>query len=47
MSSSPNKLNIHALVWQDKQLSALDQRQLPEQGAIFNPANQSVNELKK
>ena len=31
MSSSPNKLNVHALVWQDKQLSILDQRQLPEQ----------------
>ena len=31
MSSSPNKLNVHALLWQDKQLSILDQRQLPEQ----------------
>ena len=31
MSSSPNKLNVHALVWQGKQLSVLDQRQLPEQ----------------
>lgn len=30
MSSSPNKLKVHALVWQDKQLSVLDQRQLPE-----------------
>ena len=30
MSSSPNKLNVHALVWQDNQLSVLDQRQLPE-----------------
>lgn len=31
MSSSPNKLNVHALAWQDKQLSVLDQRLLPEQ----------------
>ncbi|WP_428356486.1 S-methyl-5-thioribose-1-phosphate isomerase [Methyloprofundus sp.] len=31
MSSSPNKLKVHALVWQDRQLSVLDQRQLPEQ----------------
>lgn len=31
MSSSPNKLNVHALVWQEKQLSVLDQRLLPEQ----------------
>ncbi|GFO70950.1 methylthioribose-1-phosphate isomerase [Bathymodiolus japonicus methanotrophic gill symbiont] len=31
MSSSPNKLNVHALVWQETQLSVLDQRQLPEQ----------------
>ncbi|MCK5356410.1 MAG: hypothetical protein KAJ63_14935 [Methyloprofundus sp.] len=56
MSSSPNKLNVHALVWQGNQLSALDQRQLPKQvhdyifttgqGAIFNPTNQSVSELK-
>ena len=30
MSSSPNKLNVHALIWQDKQLLVLDQRQLPE-----------------
>lgn len=30
MSSSLNKLNVHALVWQDTQLSVLDQRQLPE-----------------
>ncbi|TXL13345.1 S-methyl-5-thioribose-1-phosphate isomerase [Methylococcaceae bacterium HT4] len=31
MSSSPNKLNVHALIWQDQQLAVLDQRQLPEQ----------------
>lgn len=31
MSRSPNKLKVHALVWQDKQLSVLDQRKLPEQ----------------
>ncbi len=31
MSSSPNKLKVHALVWQDRQLLVLDQRQLPEQ----------------
>ena len=31
MSRSPNKLNVHALVWQDKQLSVLDQRQLPNE----------------
>ncbi|BCG64877.1 MAG: methylthioribose-1-phosphate isomerase [Methyloprofundus sp.] len=31
MSSSPNKLNVHALLWQDQQLSVLDQRILPEQ----------------
>lgn len=31
MSSSPNKLNVHALIWQDRQLSVLDQRQLPDQ----------------
>ena len=31
ISSSPNKLNVHALVWQGVQLSVLDQRQLPEQ----------------
>ncbi|RLA22825.1 MAG: S-methyl-5-thioribose-1-phosphate isomerase, partial [Gammaproteobacteria bacterium] len=31
MSRSPNKLNVHALVWQGKQLLILDQRQLPGQ----------------
>jgi len=31
MGSSSNKLNVHALVWQDEQLLVLDQRQLPEQ----------------
>ncbi len=31
MSSSPNKLKVHALLWQDRQLSVLDQRQLPSQ----------------
>ncbi|OQK17537.1 methylthioribose-1-phosphate isomerase [Methyloprofundus sedimenti] len=31
MSSSPNKLNVHALLWQDRQLSVLDQRLLPDQ----------------
>ncbi len=31
MSRSPNKLNVHALKWQDGQLSILDQRKLPEQ----------------
>ena len=31
MNSFPNKLNVHALIWQDNQLSVLDQRQLPEQ----------------
>lgn len=31
MSSSPNKLKVHALLWQDRQLSVLDQRLLPDQ----------------
>ena len=31
MSSSPNKLNVHALLWQEAQLLVLDQRLLPEQ----------------
>lgn len=31
MSSSPNKLKVHALQWQDRQLSVLDQRLLPDQ----------------
>ena len=31
MSRSPNKLNVHALIWEGNRLSVLDQRQLPEQ----------------
>jgi len=31
MSTFSNKLNVHALRWQDEQLFVLDQRQLPEQ----------------
>jgi len=40
MSSYPNKLNVHALVWQNQQLQVLDQRQLPEkvQYDVFNTA---------
>ncbi len=30
MTVSSNKLNVHALLWQDEQLHVLDQRQLPE-----------------
>ncbi|MDC9728225.1 MAG: S-methyl-5-thioribose-1-phosphate isomerase [Methyloprofundus sp.] len=33
MTGSSNKLNVHALLWQDEQLHVLDQRQLPE--AVF------------
>ena len=48
MSSSPNKLNVHALVWQDKQLSVLDQRQLPEQVHydIFSTAPEVAEAIK-
>ncbi|MBT3812097.1 MAG: S-methyl-5-thioribose-1-phosphate isomerase [Gammaproteobacteria bacterium] len=48
MSSPPNKLNVHALRWQDRQLSVLDQRLLPEQVHydIFNTAPEVAEAIK-
>lgn len=48
MSSSPNKLNVHALRWQDRQLSVLDQRLLPEQVHydICTTASEVANAIK-
>ncbi len=48
MSLSPNKLNVHALVWKDGQLSVLDQRQLPEKVHydIFNSAPEVADAIR-